>query len=477
MLEEMEKDNIKGQWCMNQRDLSKHVRRDKNMQNEKRRKELKPNGVSSILLLVNASVRLLFIIGGCIFGNFSAIPIEMTLLITGILTLSAGIVILAVEIHGRVIAGMIASWVAIVITLGFDVWLCTIVPPLQNFFLWVSVASLIAIVIEYIALYIEYKKPKAISSASKTSLIVLMLTLSFFVGIGSVKANQIVDHQDLTSSNGKFKVSVYVYKYENIIQSKDFYGFWVLLHTDELPYIDWVNRFELLCSSESIIDDWQPRDGLTTGGSIGLTPSGPSVSIAIPMSDTKVDGKYTNKISWFVNPLSISPQDLEFATKLWIPIGTPLYWKLGIEVVSGDSFLWAWHECWRDCLEFSTFPVNLQVSTGKGGTTNHKPGTYCYEQPTTTTVTAIPSGSNEFWKWEVTDGRVKKVYFENPLTVTLANGTWTLTCYFKQSIIWIGHSCYHWTSGAICCIVYVAYFDMDWNFIGLKIFRWIENYW
>jgi hypothetical protein len=430
---------------------------------QKEKKDKKVRLLCILLLFTNAFIRLLLS-----YGSFHT-PIGASVATTGIIALIVGIIDIFLRNEEWITA------FALAFVMMQDAALCRIIPLQQNVFLMISTLSLVSI---GIAIYIEEKKKYSIYSIKrkpKAALIVLMLFLST-VSIFSVNASEIVDHRDLTSSSSKFKVSVYVYKYEDIMQSKDFYGFWILLHSDEIPYFDWVD-IELLCCTGSVIDDWQPREGLTTGGNIGLTPSGPSVSIAFPLSDIKVNGKYTNKISWFVNPLLNNPQDLEFATKLWCPTGTPLYWKLHVLPISGVTFLFCWHECWRDSAELSTFPINLQVCGNDGGTTNYSQGIYSYERPTTITITAIPSESTEFWKWELTSTKgVKKVYFDNPLTLTVNNGSWSLKCFFKRSLIWVTHRYYQWRS-VLVYVVCIEDYDMSWKYIGCRTLRWIENYW
>jgi len=68
----------------------------------------------------------------------------------------------------------------------------------------------------------------------------------------------------------------------------------------------------------------------------------------------------------------------------------------------------------------------LTITASEGGTTNPAPGTHTYQQGTTVTVTAQPSGSNKFDYW-LLDGQQKTT---NPITVIM-NTDHTLKAVFK----------------------------------------------
>jgi hypothetical protein len=182
------------------------------------------------------------------------------------------------------------------------------------------------------------------------ALVLPIIMLSIFVG--SVKASVFYDHANFSSHNGKFTVKVIVYKHEDVIQEKDFYGFEIDLHTDCIAYFDWIERLSIRASSGHF-DGWQPKEGLmSSGGKIGLSPSGPSISIGIPSSHVVIGGEYTNKISWYVNPIGGNPQDLEFAAALWT---TDIYSDFKWEVyVNAYSYAYG-HLYWHDYVTYSTF--------------------------------------------------------------------------------------------------------------------------
>jgi hypothetical protein len=344
---------------------------------------------------------------------------------------------------------------------------------------WKNVNSASA-AISKVAASVSEKRLSKIQKKLFTVAIVSIFLLSIFPNIRIARASTIVDHRNLTSADGKFRITVYIYKHEDTIDSKEFYGFNVLVHADNIAFFDWIERLDLYAPGFTF-DDWQPKDGGTTGGSITLTPSGPGISIAIPYSDVAVGGEYTDRISWWVNPIFSNPQDIEVAAKAWCLAGTPLYWKLYIKAWSGVVFMFTWTFFWLDTLEFSTFPVTVWVCGSKGGTTNDPPGLYSFTEPTTITVKAIPTeqglfGPVEFWRWQLTGSSGTQYYFKNPLTITLGVGEWRLTAQFKQSFVWVGDEYYHWVSGAVVCNVIVFYCDMDWNVIYERSFKAIKYY-
>ncbi|MEM3760870.1 MAG: hypothetical protein QXZ02_07175 [Candidatus Bathyarchaeia archaeon] len=118
--------------------------------------------------------------------------------------------------------------------------------------------------------------PRKNVKGSQKQLLVGLFTLLLMLPLSNVriaKASIFWGHADLISQNNKFMATVYIYKHESVVEGKEFYGFDILLHTDQLAYFDWIDKLEIYCLGATF-DNWQPKSGLTTGGSISLTPSG-----------------------------------------------------------------------------------------------------------------------------------------------------------------------------------------------------------
>ncbi|MGB9714293.1 MAG: InlB B-repeat-containing protein, partial [Candidatus Bathyarchaeales archaeon] len=154
-----------------------------------------------------------------------------------------------------------------------------------------------------------------------------------------------------------------------------------------------------------------------------MTPGGPSVSISLPISHVTVSGAYTEKISWFMNPISTNPQDIEAAASLWIPSGNVLRWEIRVVAYSGVYVFPAYVFYWEDTAEWIT--QLLSISATSGGTTNPSPGNYIYGFGSSVTVTATAYSGYYFDYW-VLDGAT---VYSNPITVTM-NSDRTLKAYF-----------------------------------------------
>ncbi len=313
--------------------------------------------VSLLVLALNCLCRLMFI------RSYMS-TIGMTVIVNGLLMLIGCCIITLSTRKPELIAAACLGFSA-----ALEVMMYNTLPPIGNPFLWISVLSLIIIAV---TLWIQKNGKSSILSISKIpkkriliTLIPLML-LPFFMSVGAVKASTIVGHVNLTSKDGHFRVTIYIYQHEDTVANKDFYGFWVLLHTDDVAYFDWISKLELYFPGATF-DDWQPRSGLTTGGSISITPTGPSVSIGLPLSDVSVSVTYTNKLSWFVNPLGSNPQDLEFAARAWTTSGTDLKWEITISAWSYFSVCGITVFFWHDTVKYSTPLPIVYVHHRRGG--------------------------------------------------------------------------------------------------------------
>jgi hypothetical protein len=446
-----------------------------------------------LVLLANAIVRLLPIISYIGQDLTLTDPLGIGIFITGIVLLIAGLVLFKTKKETNI---SLPTGFLVVSILGYDSIESLRRPgfPLSNPFLLLSAISLFGLLLLFswkgINSAISSTFSKVVTSGSKKKLatvaIVSVMLLPFLSNIRIAHATEIYDHENLTSANGKFHVTVYVYRDQDSMPDEDFYGFDILLHTESLAWFDWIDKVELQCSSVATFDDWQPKGGTTTGGSIGLTPGGPSVSIAIPLSDVRVSGAYTNKINWYLNFIPGNFQDAEFAAKVWVPSGTHLNWKLNVKATSGFGIMGGWQLWWIDTVAFSSFPINVLISTTEGGTTNDEPGLYSFDKDSQIDVHAIPtkssiiSGRNfaigppTFWKWVLTGPNGTMVYYANPLIMTLSAGNWSLTAYFKQLVVWIEYEYYHWISGMTVSMVSFEYYDMSWNLINVRMLRCIR---
>ena len=322
-------------------------------------KKLNISRVCIIVLLANAFIRLIMLRD---INN----PIELTLIFTGVTMLSSSIIMPFLESRKSelIAATIIAS------SIGLDVMLYRVLSPLDNPFLWVSVLGLIAI---GVAIYIEENgvpshhsmNPKKIASLA----LVAMFLYPFVTNVQIAHASVVYDHANLTSVKGKFRVTVYVYKHESAVDGKYFFGFDILLHTDNQAFFDWIEYLELYVPGGTF-DDWGPKEGITTGCSISITPSGPIVGISLPTSDVRVDGEYTNTLKWFVNPMPMgaNPQDLQFAAKLWAT-NSNIQWRLSANAWSGIVIFTTWTYFWDDAIYYSTIPRPPVSVYRRGGST------------------------------------------------------------------------------------------------------------
>jgi len=298
--------------------------------------------ISLVLLLSNAMLRLLLSSGNLIS------PINRTIFTTGLLTLFGFFYVLFDLYHSEILSAFIFAFSA-----GTEL---LILPIVQNVFLFLSILSLLALILSvYIEKNKENIKPLLRSKKKLLTIVLIPLISISFLPVNQVKASTIVDHVNFESNQNHFTVSVYIYKYEDTVEGKDFYGFWILLHTEDVAYFDWISYLELYFPGATF-DDWQPKAGMTTGGSISLSPSGPSISISLPLSDVRVDGCFSDKLTWFVNPLGSNPQDLEFAARAWVNSGHELQWRIRIKAYSYWYIAGIPVYFWDDTAYYSTIP-------------------------------------------------------------------------------------------------------------------------
>ncbi len=325
---------------------------------EEKTKKLNISRVCIIVLLANAFIRLIML-------RHISNPIELILISTGVTMLSSSIIMLFLESRKSelITAIIIAS------SIGLDVMLYRVLSPLDNPFLWVSVLSLLIV---GTAIYIEENgvlsnhsiSPKKIASLA----LVAMFLYPFVTNVQLAHASVVYDHANLTSANGKFQATVYVWKHESAIDGKFFFGFDVLLHTDSQAFFDLIEYLELYVPLGTF-DDWGPPEGMTTGCTISVTPSGPAIGISLPLSDVHLYGEYTDTLRWLVNPLPLgeNPRDLRFAAKLWTT-NSDIQWRLSVKAWSGLVVCWptpVWVYMWDDQMYYSTIPV--PPSRGGGG--------------------------------------------------------------------------------------------------------------
>ena len=310
-----------------------------------------------VVLLANAFVRLVVV------RNISN-PIELTLITTGVTMLSGSIIMLFLKPgkEGLITIAIIAS------SIGFDVMLYRVLPLISNPFLWISVLTLLIV---GTAIYMEKNGARLNHSASPKKIASLALAAIFLYpfipNVQLARASVIYDHANLTSINGKFCATVYIYKHESAIDGKFFFGIDVLLHTDNQAFFDWIEKLELYVPN-AVFDDWGPTEGLSTGFSISLTPSGPSISVSMPMSDVRLGGEYTNTLRWFVNPIAAgeNPRDIRFAAKLWTT-SNDIQWRLTAKTWSGVVIFFTWVYFWDDIMSYSTIPLPPRPARGGGG--------------------------------------------------------------------------------------------------------------
>lgn len=314
-----------------------------------------------VALLANAFIRLIMIRH---IGN----SIELTLVTTGVTMLSSSIIMLFLKPRREdlITIAIIAS------SIGLDVMLYRVWSPLDNPFLLVSALTLLII---GAAIYIEKNGVHTNHSTSLKTVATLalaaILLYPFVANVQLAYASVIYNHENLTSTNGKFHATIYVYKHESAIDGKYFFGFDILLHTDNQAFFDWIEYLELYVPGGTF-DDWGPPEGMTTGCTISITPSGPSVSIILPLSDVRLYGEYTSTLRWFVNPIALgeNPRDIRFAAKLWTT-SSDIQWSISTKAWSGLVILWTWVYMWDDTMYYSTIPVPLPTRGGGGGGGNH----------------------------------------------------------------------------------------------------------
>jgi len=357
-----------------------------------------------LLLLPNSFVRLLFF-------ELESSPINVVLDFTGVLLLS-GAVAVTFLVHRKIETATMGIFT---LTVLLDLTMFAFSGPISV----IDAAGFVAMSFASLMTLWARTQIKSVTQAISKSQATFLILLPLILTCGQIKfvnASVIWDHIDLVSQDNKFMVTVYVYKYESVIENKEFYGFHILLHTDEPAYFAWIDKLEITCPNATF-DDWQPKTSIdTVGGSISLTPGGPSLSISLSVSSQViVHGTYTDSISWFINPIGANSMDIDVGAALWVPANTLLRWNLYVKAYSGVIIGFVWTPLWDDYAQWSSH-FDLTISNIAGGTTNPPPGVHTYRNGEQVTVMAIPDQHGSFFCW-IADGLFP--YIQNPITVSM----------------------------------------------------------
>jgi len=179
------------------------------------------------------------------------------------------------------------------------------------------------------------------------------LGLLMFLCVAAVAANadiftpdrDIVQHYDLISDKGAFRVAIYVYKVKDEIPTSDFYDLEMNLYSigREFNYV-MLNACVLNLEAEAHF--WKPQSSYGNTLSIGLGVATFSVGPSEVVTIRYGTGNY---IYW--KEIVMVPKSNEvFTSEFWVPEGMNFTWTLSAEVKLSDGI---YGTLWGDTLNFS----------------------------------------------------------------------------------------------------------------------------